>query len=72
MAKVEIYDLMNNKPGELIATIAQNGKVTPADDSTLFIQEHVDRIKRRIRGKELLEHMERSYTNGLMMARTVR
>ena len=70
MFRVEIYELTNNKPGPLIATVSADGTVTPDDDSTAGVREHVERmVASGLTGKALLDRLERSWTNGYVMAR---
>ena len=76
MAKIEIYEVDHGKRGELVATVDNRGKVEP--DTALGVAQHVRKLMRDpplgegLKGKKLLEHLERSYTNGYLMARTVK
>ena len=60
-----------NKPGPLIATVSANGTVTPEDESTAWVRTHVKTIQEHLglTGQALLDRLERSYTNGYIMAR---
>ncbi len=76
MVRIEIYEVDHAKRGELVATVDNRGKVEP--DTALGVVNHVKRLMREppigegLKGKKLLERLERSYTNGYLMARTVK
>ena len=72
MAVVEIYDTENT----LWATVNGKGKVTPGpgrgEETITGIRRHVGNMKADgLRGRKLLERIERSWTNGHFIARTV-
>ena len=71
MPKVEIYEVDHGNRGELVATVDNRGKVEP--DTARGVVMHVGQLKAQgLKGKKLLERLERSYTNGYLMARTVK
>ncbi len=73
MAAVEIYQVSLGRRSVLIASVDSRGRVVPDDETTAGITQHVKGLKADgIRGKKLLERLERSYTNGYLMARTVK
>ena len=70
--RVEIYQLEYNKAGPLIAAVSADGTVTPDDETTAGVREHVERmLAAGLTGKALLDRLERSWTNGYVMARIV-
>ncbi len=72
MAKIEIYEVDHGNRGVLVATVDNRGKVEP--DTARGIVMHVQKLQQvdGLKGKKLLERLERSYTNGYLMARTVK
>ena len=72
MRRVAIYELEYNRPGRLIAHVDGEGKVTPDDETTAGVRSHVQRmLASGLTGTALLDRLERSYTNGYIMARIV-
>ena len=71
MRRVAIYELEYNRPVRLIATVSGDGTVTPDNEATAGVKEHVERMVEQVglTGQPLLDRLERSYTNGYVMAR---
>ena len=74
--EVKIYRVVFGKKGPLLATVSIRGKVTAprnlVTDKVEGILDHVKNLQaKKIRGKDLMERLQRSYTNGYVVAEIV-
>jgi hypothetical protein len=78
--RVAIFLTSFGNHGQFLAHVSQRGKVKPAKgqeatDNVAGIEEHLKRILKerpKLTGRAFLERVQRSYTNGYMVADIVR